>query len=80
MKKLYCIDPQHGHLVTWLQTKNTSFSPNELSAGGSCSQSIKALKKFEEWNIRSVKLLRFHQDNIKNGLGSDKIGKIVLSV
>ena len=22
-KQFYCIDPQHGRLVTWLQTKNT---------------------------------------------------------
>ena len=24
-EKLYCIDPQHGRLVLWLQTKNASF-------------------------------------------------------
>ena len=24
-EKFYCIDPQHGRLVMWLQTKNASF-------------------------------------------------------
>ena len=42
-EKLYFIDPQHGHLVTWLQTKNTSFSPNELSV----NQSTEEIRRVE---------------------------------
>ena len=32
-KKMYCFDHQRGHLVTWLQTKNSIGSLPNISAG-----------------------------------------------
>ena len=33
-KQFYCTDPQHGRLVTWLQTKNTHMVTSLVSLGG----------------------------------------------
>ena len=30
-ERIYCIDPQHGRLVTWLQTKNAVFSSSRTN-------------------------------------------------
>ena len=53
-KKFYCIDPQHGHLVTWLQTKNTSVSPNELSVNQSSEEIRRVEYKISEDFIKII--------------------------
>ena len=30
-EKIYCIDLQHGHLVTWLQTKNAASASSRIN-------------------------------------------------
>ena len=59
-KKLYCIDPSHGHLVTWSQTKNRTFHSRDQHLYVNLLEQKKACTYGKEFNSYRIGLEHQH--------------------